>query len=596
MTVKLYNSPLYYQHDGDWCNYNGIPIEVAVVASPLVEEGSGHSIDHPDITRKVCCPTKISAEIPITKEAKDSISVALVGTSLKKGDTIIQQKSIVNPSGYALEVWGHHCEGKVISEPSYFHNLDTNILHVTVTCMIISSSPEKYRGYGKYRSNGGFLLDLEVREGNNIIFNPKSPLKEGNTFLQSERVVGGEEYKTLMYVLNILAHDMPDGKIYWNGVAYEDEEQVIKLVEEKAKRVTVTRGNLESSVYQMFKSIYGDDDTFTFEDDTRTVTHHNVWCWTGTSVEMVEVPLTSVFMGKTKLFAEHIHYIGTEYPHLYSILLDELMRNQKLVERALDMVEEVENSSYVIMGDETEIIYGEKINLDIYEGYLMKLSLPDYTMDTLKRLTKMLRKAKFKGLTLEGTDRKGDNYQYPIDLQVFLSLTGSISHKAVRNLFLLFQCLETPYKERTGKTTSAVYRYMRLISGVIEGIVVDSNALLARGAKTGPIAYTCRAASTIDASVALDELHISQSMATEWGLEEGDFIIPGRVPVPGVGVLKLVINNRVPYATVVLSAATKHAIEEGDVDGDSIIFLAFSKDGILRKPSNNLADVVVKFD
>lgn len=598
MTVKLFNSPLYYATEEGLVNYRGLPVRVAVVASPLVEDGSGHSIDHPDAEWKVACPTTVSAEIPISEEGAESIQVLPVGTKLNTGDAIIVQRCSLSPKGFTvLESWDRHAKGQIIGEPSFFYNYDTNVLHVSVECVIVSTSPEKWRGYGKYRSNGGFLKSgLKVTEGDKTIFDLTAPLKEDGKYLQSERVVGGEEYKTLMYILNLLAFKMPDKRIIWNGEAYENEEAIIELVQAQAKRVTVTRSHIEDSVFSMFVSLYGEDADFEFDNSTNTVVHKDVWCWTGISVEIVEVPLTSEFMGKTKLFAEHIHYLGTEFPELYKVLLKELSRNQEMVNRAIQMAEETAQDKYLVIGEETEITYGEKINLNVEEGYILDLALPEYDLTSLKRLARMIKKAGFKGITLEGYDSNDNCYQYCLDLEVFLSLTGSISHKAIRNLFLLFQILETPCGQRTGKDCSDIYRYLRLISGCMEAIVVDSNALLARGAKTGPIAYTCRAASTIDASVALNELHISQEMATIWKLEEGDFILPGRVPVPGVGVLRLRINDNVPLGTVVLSAATKHAIEEGDVDGDSIIFLAFSPEGDLRKPPSSVGAVTVSFN
>ena len=95
----------------------------------------------------------------------------------------------------------------------------------------------------------------------------------------------------------------------------------------------------------------------------------------------------------------------------------------------------------------------------------------------------------------------------------------------------------------------------------------------------------------MDASVKLDEIHMHSEMLAYWTITEGDLFVVGRVPVPGLGVLRVVANDKVPFGTAVMSAAIKHAIEEGDVDGDSLIGIVISPEGELKTPGNNVQGV-----
>lgn len=605
MSVKLSKSPVYFQEGSEFYNYSGIPINVAVVASPLVEEGSGSSIDHPLMTRKYAVQSVISAEIPIyirdLDGVKDLLWIAPVGTKLHYGDKVIALKSVVAKSGFTvLERWNCLIPGKVIAKPSFVPNLKTNTLSVKLECIQIEQgSAEKFRGFGKYRGNGGFLKNITLAEGDQILFNPN----EGIQFI--ERLVGGEEYKTLMYVLNILASKTKERVIVWNSESYNNEAEILELIEKEARRVTVKRWNIEPSAYQMFKDLYGTNPNYTWEDSTCSITHSNVWAWIGESIEIVEVPLTKVFMGKTRLFAEHVHYLGTEYPELYKVLSDDIEKNTLLLDKVLTMAEAVEEdvdlSKYAVMDVETHFIPGEKFSMALTqnEGLTVvdTVTIPEeYSLELLRKMARQLKKAGFEGIVIEAEDMKGQVFDFPVNFEVFLYVTGSVSHKAVRSLFQAFSCFENDLEDRNDAWTKELYRYGSLIAGAIEIAVAESRAIMAKGTKTSALAFTCRASSTIDASVGLNELHISTNMAKFWGIEEGDLVIPGRIPVPGASVLTLVLNDAVPYGVVMFNAATKHAIEEGDVDGDSCVLIVISPEGDLRKPKRGLSDVVPTLD
>jgi hypothetical protein len=310
-------------------------------------------------------------------------------------------------------------------------------------------------------------------------------------------------------------------------------------------------------------------------------------------------------MGKTRLFAEHVQYLGTEYPELYKVLCEDIAKNQVLLDKVLLMAEAVEEEipteRFAYIDSETKIVEGDKfkLSLDTVDGEAVvnEIVIPEeYSLDVLRKMERVLKKNGFDGILIQAEDMHGVTFDFPIILEVFNYITGSVSHKAVRALFLAFSLLEIDLEDRNDRWHSDLYRYGSLLAGSIELAVAESTAVMAKGAKTSALAFTCRAASTVDECVALDELHISEAMAKFWGVEGGDLVSPGRVPVPGAALLHLVINNAVPFGTVVFHAATKHAIEEGDVDGDSCVLLIINPEGDLRKPKRGLPNVVPTMD
>lgn len=618
MSVQFTQSPVLFQDlEGEQYNYAGITYREAAVASPLVEDGSGQGLGHPEVTRKFATKKMVRTQIPVFRATEEAVREALViapkKTWLAYGDAVISIKSAVSKTGIAvLERWTSLIPGKVVSEPVVKVNEETRNVSVAVECMEVQDGDaEKLRGFGKFRSNGGFLRNIEItnQATGELVFNPMQSLRDANgNFNQVEHVVGGEEYKTLNYVIGLVAEQMKEGVAVWDSRTgkWENEQELMQLVEKQAVKVTVKRGNYEESCYQMLKDLYSKHPDFSFNDDLREVTHKNVWAWVGNQVQIVEVPLTRTFMGKCPIFAEHIHYLGTEFPELYSVLLAEVRKNQQLVGAALAIAEgeipgatdENPYGTCVVLDGQTIVSSGDKttINLSKMEDGVAVIDevvvAGEYDMQFISKLHRLLAKNGFTGVVIESSDKNGDPYPVPLSLDIFKLITGSSSHKAVRLFFQILQHLEASDEDRSYDNWEGhLYRLTRMLAGELEYVVADSNALLAKATKTTPIAFGCRAASTLDASVRKDEMHMCSAMLAFWGLEAGDLAVLGRVPVPGMGVFKITINEDVPFGTAVVNAAMKHAVEEGDVDGDQLLAVIFSKEGELRRPGANVPEV-----
>lgn len=615
LIISLDENQVYSRDlNGELFNYSGINYYEAAVASPLVEEGSGQGLAHPETTRTFATKTKVKAVLPLyvksEEDVLEQIKVAPLGTQLSYMQPVITQASAIAKTGYvALAFWDSLIPGEIVGEPEIKYNNKTNTVEVAVNCIHKQAGDaEKFRGFCKYRSNGGFLKNIAIYNGDELIFNPNVDLHDAEGKLQQvEHCIGGEEYKTLMFVISLLADKMPGGKAIWDSVTgdWENKEILEALIESECKRVTITRWGIEATCYQMLKANYGENPDFAFNDEEREVTHSNALCWTGTHANIVEVPLTGVFVGKTKMFAEHIAYLGTEYPALYQKLMTSVFDNQKLVKSALDIVkgniqgatDENPYGDYLVVDDQTQTLVSEKVTVSrtkedgIY--YCSKIQMiEEYDWEFLTALSAKMTKNNIPGFVFEPVDMEGEPYSIVLPLDIILRLTGTISHKIIRNLIQILMHLETELDDRdTGNWTGKYYRYVRLLESSLEEAVVNSNKLIARATKTTDVAFTCRAGTTIDESVKLDELHIHPDLAALWKLREGDTAIIGRVPVPGAGSLKLVFNEAVPYGTAVCNAAIKHAIEEGDSDGDSMLFLVIDQEGMIVKPPKYLPNV-----
>jgi hypothetical protein len=616
MSIQFNQSPVFFSDkSGEEFNFSGINFKVAAVASPLVEDGSGQGLGHPETDHKKAQKSSVSLTLSAIRGDEEEIMkklwVAGKKTKLAPGDTVIKFQ---NGIGSETVKWDKVLPGKVVAEPIVRFNALNRTLDIRVECVEIESSDaEKYRGFGKYRSNGGFLTSVKVHNPTTgqVLFNPNTALKNAaGEIIQAEHVVGGEEYKTLSFIIGIVARKMEAGKAVWDSTTgkWSNEAKLMALVESEAQKVTVERSNYEESVYQMFKAMYGTHADFSFDDSTNSITHTNVWAWYGDQVEIVEVPLTKTFVGKCPLFAEHIHYIGTEFPELYKLLLSEVQKNQALVNNALaialgDIPGATDDNPYgtcAVIDGETIVVEGEKISIKITEveggtSVVDEITIPEnqeFNLAFFRKLHKLLLKNGFTGVVVESFDKDGEANSVPLSLDVFTLVTGTVSQNAFVTLARLFVELETEVDQRSYDNWEGnFYRLCRMLQGSLEFIVADSNSLIAKATKTPSIAFTCRAGTTVDASVALDEIHIHSEMLAYWNIDQGDLFVVGRVPVPGLGVLKVVANDKVPFGTAVMSAATKHAVEEGDSDGDSLIGIVISPEGVLKTPGSNIQGV-----
>lgn len=602
MSTSLTTSSIKFRSKGVDYSFSGIEYNVAAVCSPLVEEGSGQGLGHPETTRAKAVKVMMSKQIPVfEKEAVDVAKLIAIpenGTKLSKGDAVITYR------GFAFERWQYD-EGRVVERKVRFNDR-TSTLNVKVQCLMIErGDAEKYR-LGKYRSNGGFLRNIHINEGNNIIFDPNTALYKAGKAIQAEHVVGAEEFKTLLFTLGMLQNQTGLETIWDASVGtWNNEEQISKALETIAKRVTVTRWGIEKSCYEMLKAMYGNDNNFTFEDSTSSITHRNVWCYYGPLVQIVEVPLTATFIGKCSMFCEHIHYLGAEFRELYQELLKDVRVNQQCVKRTYEMVlghipgatDDKPQGTLLIVDDETRIVRDtDKLYIlpDDSGEYVEEIGIPEdreYSLELVAQLSRNIRNAGYSGFLICADNGKRFA-QVPIDFSVIQHLIGSESQNLFSALVNLFWCLEVIEDERQYDNWSGdFYRAVRLFEGALEFLVGDSASFCRRAAKTSKIAFTCRAGSTIDSSVSRDEIHIHSRLIEEWGIAEGDLFLIGRVPVPGLGKLRVVSNNNVPYGTAVMNAAFKHAVEEGDCDGDSVIGIAVSPEGKLIKPGKGINNV-----
>lgn len=633
-------------------NFKGINYLEAVIQSPLVEEGSGQLLCHPESTRTFAVRTSVRTSIPGNRLGEEGIreKLRIAGFPVDGGRWLNQvvgygqpviSLATLNPDGKGysyqpLETWGEIMPG-VIKTIEYNWDQESKLATISVECLLVMSGDnEKYRGFGKARGNGGFLKNISIQQTGTekLVFNPRLPLKLNNLYQQVEHVVGAEEYKVLNYLIGMLAHELD--KIVWNALTgkwegYNDsgsklgEEELLKLLGRKAKRVEVRRDHLCPKVYEMFRQLYGEGGKqyikgeFSFNDETCSITHHAAPAWIGLQTQIIETPLTLSFMGRTSLFAEHISYLGTEFPSLFGQLMEDTIKNSENIETMFSMAkgdipgatEENPTGSALVFDDGTLInAEGEKWSLAKFEnddgGIVCEaLIMPegtDYNIDTFRTLDQKLKKLGYPAIVFESWSSQDEIGVVCIDLKGFIGLTGDVANKAFKNVSLLFQLLEVPTDERNHDWDAEFYRLVRMLQGALEFIVADSNALIAKATKTTKSLLTARRLGTLDASVAWDEIHAHPAFLEMFGInahfeirlredgtrEEfnyfcmGDYAVSGRVPVPGSATQKWVANNDVPFGVIAQNAALVHHQDCGDHDGDSGVSIVLDFMGNLK--------------
>lgn len=641
--------PVYFRDlKGNEYNFFGVNYLEAVVQSPLVEEGSGQLLCHPQSTRTFAVRTKVRTSLPGNRLGEEGLrsKIRVAGATLETGweNRVVGYGqpviSLVTPKGdgftsRTIEEWGEVMPGIVKDVKTHWDD-QSQLLTVSVECLaVMSGDNEKYRGFGKARGNGGFLRNVKVCQSGTgkTVFDPNSALKVNGRYVQVEHVVGAEEYKVLNYLIGMLAHEL--SKVVWDSLTGQwsgydsegntlDEEALLDLLGQKAKRVEVTRNWLDDQVYQMLKDLYGPGGKkyaageFSFNDETRSVTHHAAPAWIGLQTQIIEVPMTLSFMGKTSMFAEHISYLGTEFPSLFGELLASVKRNSDHLEKLFDMAmgtipgatEDNPTGDALVLDEASLIAHGDHWAIKSEETsaggkVVQTLTIPrevDYDLEFVRTLGKKLSKIGHPALVFEAQSSQGDIGATCISLRGFAQMTGEVAHKAFKNFSLILQLLEEPVDERNYEWDAEFYRLVRMLQGAMEFLVADSNALLAKAAKTEKCLLTARRMGTVDGSIGWDEIHAHPAFLAMFGLTphyeveykqdgssyktnqnpKGDWGVNGRVPVPGSSTQKWVANNRVPFGVVCQNAALVHYQDNGDHDGDSGVTIVLDHKGKLK--------------
>ncbi len=637
----LQESPVYFRDlKGNEHNFRGINYLEAVVQSPLVEEGSGQLLCHPETTRTFAVKTKVRTTIPGNRLGEDKLreKIRVAEGVVAYGQPVISLATIKAEGGVkysTLEKWNEVMPGLVQSH-SIVWNEETELMTVTVDCLLLMSGDnEKYRGFGKARGNGGFLRNVKVVSSTGkVVFDPNQPLKVNGKHVQVEHVVGAEEYKVLNYLIGMVAHEM--SKVVWNSLTGHwegytkegqklDESGLLELIGKKAKRVEVTRNWLDPQVYQMFKDLYAPggkwfvEGDFTFTDATYSIVHHNAPCWIGLQTQIIECPLSLSFMGKTSMFAEHTGFLGTEYPTLFGQLMESVQRNAAPLTKLFDMAMGVipgatDDNPYgkALMFDENSLVtLGDKWNLTKSELEIGAYAVEDLTIPSgteynpafARELGKKIEKMGYPAIVFEAVSSGDEVGVVCLYLEGFVGMTGDVAHKAFKNFSHIMQMMEVPLDDRDHKWDAEYYRLVRMLQGAMEFLVADSNSLIAKASKTEKCLLTARRLGTIDGSIKWDEAHAHPAFLQmfdiiphfsvrlkEDGSREtfdhqealGDWGIHGRVPVPGSSTQKWVANSNVPFGVVAQNAALVHHQDNGDHDGDSGVTIVLDAQGNLK--------------
>lgn len=578
---NLTTSPIkFLLQDGNKVEWQGVEYRTARIQSPLVEEGSGNGIGHPEVTREFHIQTVVRGAVPFVRrddKMENHIYVAPIGTELKTGDVVIGYKSKLGI--VPVTTWDNYASGRVTDKPVIKVNGLTKNVNITLPCVAIAHGDvQKFRGVGKFRILP-FTTDITVteQESGKVVFDPRQPLTQDMV----EHLVGDEEGKTLTQVIAMVASSMPNSEAVWDNNT--GEWQHAQLLEEKiaqlAKRYIIVRSNYEQNVYEMLKDIHGGDQNFSFDDATNTIIHRNAIGYVGNTVDVIETPLTENFVGKTTLFGEHVGAIAYDYPELYKIIAADIEKNAQVVEKVLSTVDtEVSDSDCVIFDYVNTVIKeGKKTTIkkeDIDEQedgslliYDMQVSKDDLGLTLVRKIAKAVKalgKDYLKLIAPEGHNSMA--YECHLHVDVLGVIVGDTSSDAYKVLTALLTMLQQPEEERNSDGWDNTFRAnVAILKASVEKTVATSNALMEKLNKTSKIAFTCRIANTVDAAVSIDELHIHPTLASKFDVQDGDIALCSRVPMPGVLPLTIVVNDRVPNSVVLCNAAAWAAGNEGEL-------------------------------
>lgn len=642
-------------------HWEGVSHLTMRIQSPLATEGSGNFHYHPSLDdpnhpsfKGMWHERVYSHNFPSGQfgEALTKLTtyVPAVGDTLEKGDVLIGQKKftltgdINSPFSLSEKCVNvpHRAEHRCrVKEVQSLYNAQTSNLDVKVTVEeITQTAAEKYRGTSKGRGSS-FCRNIRVVDAKTrkSYYNPTKELGEDNPI---EFLLSDEEGKTRLQLAEMASHEVEG--LVWNGDHWENEQLLDQWIIDNRKEVVITRFNLEPTVYAILKQKFGEDESFTWEDQTRTATHR-AQAWMGKVVDVVETPLTHTFVGKTSLFGEVISYLGIEHPALYNLLLDGVTKNQAAISELYSMVgdhfdkfnfenepdaEAFANPIILLEAGGTEVVYGKRVEVEfvlltpeqcedlfgmppeVYQAYLTtpgvakplavsKITIPgeEITLATLRAIQRAANASEIPAKV--GVDASrfcflGQDKAHVYRLDALARVSATTSHNISQNLIRMFMHLGVDSNMGTGDQSlgelrqkggweSVMSRLQSMLQGAVKTLSVESNTILAKAARTEAVAFQCRAATTIDGTCAIDQALIHPDLAEKFGLVNGDTVLVGRNPMPKMGALKLFISDRAPRNTLMMNAFAWHAFNEGDADGDSVFFLAISSEGDLVVPN-----------
>jgi hypothetical protein len=572
------------------------------VASPLIEfGGSGLVVTHPEAVRTFVQRTVLSMTYADSrfKSGTAGITGLPVGTKVEPGQAVIWRPNPIAKDGKeALLSWTMPVEGIVHGAPAIqiTRNGDVTV-SVEMLALATSALCEKFRDVIKGTGNGGFDRNIRITRCNDgkVIFDPNASLRdaEGN-YLVAEMAYGSEEMKTMMGAMSLVAKEAR----YSNG-NWENEQELLELLESERVLVDIYIWGLEVTCYKLLLKMYGSHPDFSFNDSERMVTHHSAKAWCGECVHIVEVPMTATFCGKTGLYFEQVESLRTKLPPLAAMLDEMSTSNHDMIVKILDTVADggCQGKAWVTIDTVVRRQEG-KCSMIIKSHpvygfqWISELTLPAYV--NTKVFVALQKSLESQGYNAMGFFAEGQRSDYfcRLNLEMFAKVQGTNStvgyHKVTGIFGLLFV---DDNGNRMGSYERDYIRHVSALQGILEKMVTDSSKLFAKATKTGDVAITMRARAS--AFLGREDFVVSKKTAEYLGLEAGNWAIIGRVPLPGCGVLKVIIDDNCPDWVAVINPLVKHIIEEGDVDGDQLIAIIVDSEGNIKVPKATVQSVTV---
>ena len=573
----------------------GVRIPVCVYDHPLIAGvgGSGQAVAHPEWAASQSFVQKRVVKKELKLETYKSNAVKLIQL-ISEGEMVKCGQPLVWENGVPVLTHASVYDAKIL-RASKRENLDTNNVEVTIMMAeIVKGGDQKIRGWNHTKAT--YLSGLEAirnflihsKEGE-VVFDASTPYADNKAAVA---YTFAEEAKTDMVLTEMAIAELGGATWLASEGRFDREEEIEAMKQTIRQTVTISINDIADNVWAYYVDSYNQ----LSEEQKRTVfmDYENqsmallADAYIGECVYKVETPLTHTFCGRAAIAAEQMNALSLVGPAIKDLFLKSANENQKsallayrlATNTSVNCVKLSSNSVKIIFKDYVE---GEpKVKL-VYSaadgGYCLeatdKLAAIQFNNDSF---TPAMAKALSYRLAKDGFD--GIEFlNDAVDLahQTKFNFDAKVIHTFGTRAFQCLQELMHEMSKRTGSNNfkQLMKRHATALKSCIDTMLADSGAPLKQACRTTKFAYTMRRRASIFTPA--DEAWISPESARHLGLVDGMTICPGRLPMPMLGNVTLKVVPSLGYGYMVLNPLTVAQIDNGDFDGDSMIFLAFAK-------------------
>lgn len=590
--------------EGEMIEGLGVRIPVCVYDHPLIAGvgGSGQAVAHPEWAAAQSFVQKRVVKKELKLESNKSGAAKLI-QMVSEGTTVSCGDVLVTDNGVPVLTHASVYDAKIL-RASKRENLDSRNVEVTITMAeIVTGGDQKIRGWNHTKAT--YLSALEAirnflihSENGEVVFDASTPYGENKAAVA---YTFAEEAKTDM-VLTEMAIAKLGGATWLASEGRFDREEEIEVMKRTIRQtVNISLNNIADNVWAYYVDSYNQlseeqKQTVYMDYETQSIAL-TADAYIGECVYKVETPLTHTFCGRAAIAAEQMNALSLVGPALKDLFLKSANKNQKSAILAYRLATGITVNCVEMSAKTVKIFFSPeegqpKVKVVYYNaegGYSVeptnRLAAIKFNGETLtpalaKALSYRLAKDGFDGIAYDnGEAKESFRTRFNFDAKI----VHTFGQRAFQSLQEMMQIISTrDLRNEAGQINKATQSYTCLLNRhsmglkqCLDNLLADSGAPLKQSCRTTKFAYTMRRRASI--FTPSDEAWISPESARHLGLVDGMTICPGRLPMPMLGNVTLKVVPSLGYGYMVLNPLTVAQIDNGDFDGDSMIFLAFAK-------------------